>query len=115
MGRLQNISAVAHLPTLAKTALTLENKIGKRVVGQDVSLNVIAQQLRAAKTGLTSENGPQGGIPAPDRLDISRLSRAASAAQEQVGISIIITTLAAHAYNGEVKIADALYSILSRT
>lgn len=29
-------------------------------------------------------------------------------------ISIIITTLAAHAYNGEVKIADALYSILSR-
>jgi len=29
-------------------------------------------------------------------------------------ISIIITTLAAHAYNGEEKIADALYSILSR-
>lgn len=29
-------------------------------------------------------------------------------------ISIIITTLAAHAYNGEAKIADALYSILSR-
>lgn len=29
-------------------------------------------------------------------------------------ISIIITTLAAHAYNGEDKIADALYSILAR-
>lgn len=29
-------------------------------------------------------------------------------------ISIIITTLAAHSYNGEEKIADALYSILSR-
>lgn len=29
-------------------------------------------------------------------------------------ISVIITTLAAHAYNGEEKIADALYSILSR-
>lgn len=29
-------------------------------------------------------------------------------------ISIIITTLAAHAYNDEEKIADALYSILSR-
>lgn len=29
-------------------------------------------------------------------------------------ISIIITTLAAHAYNGEEKIADALFSILSR-
>lgn len=29
-------------------------------------------------------------------------------------ISIIITTLAAHAYNGEEKIADALYSVLSR-
>ena len=40
--------------------LTLENEIGKRVVGQDVSLNAIAQRLRAAKTGLTSENGPQG-------------------------------------------------------
>ncbi|NEG66828.1 type VI secretion system ATPase TssH [Pantoea agglomerans] len=40
--------------------LTLENEMGKRVVGQDVSLNAIAQRLRAAKTGLTSENGPQG-------------------------------------------------------
>lgn len=28
-------------------------------------------------------------------------------------ISVIITTLAAHAYNGEEKIADALYSILA--
>ncbi|MEG6282569.1 type VI secretion system ATPase TssH [Enterobacter asburiae] len=40
--------------------LTLENEIGKRVVGQDVALVAIAQRLRAAKTGLTSENGPQG-------------------------------------------------------
>jgi type VI secretion system protein VasG len=40
--------------------LTLENEIGKRVVGQDVALKAIAQRLRAAKTGLTSENGPQG-------------------------------------------------------
>nr|WP_024965261.1 type VI secretion system ATPase TssH [Pantoea sp. IMH] len=40
--------------------LTLENEIGRRVVGQDVALNAIAQRLRAAKTGLTSENGPQG-------------------------------------------------------
>ncbi|WP_288495428.1 type VI secretion system ATPase TssH [uncultured Pantoea sp.] len=40
--------------------LTLENEMGKRVVGQDVALKAIAQRLRAAKTGLTSENGPQG-------------------------------------------------------
>ncbi|EOD1043572.1 TPA: type VI secretion system ATPase TssH [Citrobacter farmeri] len=40
--------------------LALENEIGKRVVGQDVALTAIAQRLRAAKTGLTSENGPQG-------------------------------------------------------
>lgn len=40
--------------------LTLENVIGKRVVGQEVGLNTIARRLRAAKTGLTSENGPQG-------------------------------------------------------
>lgn len=40
--------------------LTLENEIGKRVVGQDAALNAIAQRLRAAKTGLTSENAPQG-------------------------------------------------------
>ena len=40
--------------------LTLENEIGKRVVGQDVALTAIARRLRAAKTGLTSENGPQG-------------------------------------------------------
>lgn len=40
--------------------LSLEDDIGKRVVGQDMALNAIAQRLRAAKTGLTSENGPQG-------------------------------------------------------
>ena len=40
--------------------LDLEDEIGKRVVGQDVALNAIAQRLRAAKTGLTSESGPQG-------------------------------------------------------
>jgi type VI secretion ATPase, ClpV1 family len=40
--------------------LVLENEIGKRVVGQEVALNAIAQRLRASKTGLTSENGPQG-------------------------------------------------------
>ncbi|MEA1063287.1 type VI secretion system ATPase TssH [Erwinia sp. HR93] len=40
--------------------LNLETEIGRRVVGQDVSLNAIAQRLRAAKTGLTPENGPQG-------------------------------------------------------
>ena len=40
--------------------LTLENEIGKRVVGQEVALAAIAQRLRAAKTGLTSGNGPQG-------------------------------------------------------
>ena len=40
--------------------LNLEDELGKRVVGQAVALNAIAQRLRAAKTGLTSENGPQG-------------------------------------------------------
>lgn len=40
--------------------LSLEHDIGKRVVGQDTSLTAIAQRLRASKTGLTSENGPQG-------------------------------------------------------
>lgn len=40
--------------------LNLENEISKRVVGQDAALTELAQRLRAAKTGLTSENGPQG-------------------------------------------------------
>ncbi|WP_426768054.1 type VI secretion system ATPase TssH [Erwinia aphidicola] len=40
--------------------LSLEEEIGRRVVGQDASLSAIARRLRAAKTGLTSENGPQG-------------------------------------------------------
>lgn len=40
--------------------LILANEIGKRVVGQDAALEAIARRLRAAKTGLTSENGPQG-------------------------------------------------------
>ncbi|EER6663106.1 type VI secretion system ATPase TssH [Escherichia coli] len=40
--------------------LHLEKDIGRRVVGQDVALESIAQRLRAANTGLTSGNGPQG-------------------------------------------------------
>ena len=40
--------------------LSLELELEKRVVGQDAALTAIAQRLRAAKTGLTAENGPQG-------------------------------------------------------
>lgn len=40
--------------------LRLEAQLEKRIVGQDAALTAIAQRLRAAKTGLTSEHGPQG-------------------------------------------------------
>ncbi|WP_336854951.1 type VI secretion system ATPase TssH [Pseudescherichia vulneris] len=40
--------------------LSLEAALEKRVVGQGAALNAIAQRLRAAKTGLAPENGPQG-------------------------------------------------------
>ncbi|EOV2666999.1 TPA: type VI secretion system ATPase TssH [Enterobacter ludwigii] len=40
--------------------LTLEEQLATRVVGQSPALNAIAQRLRASKTGLTPENGPQG-------------------------------------------------------
>lgn len=40
--------------------LQLENHLATRVVGQDAALVEMAQRLRAAKTGLTSENGPLG-------------------------------------------------------
>jgi len=40
--------------------LSLEQHLAKRVVGQDAALNAIAQRLRASKTGLAPENGPQG-------------------------------------------------------
>jgi type VI secretion system protein VasG len=40
--------------------LSLEQSLGKRVVGQNESLTAIAQRLRASKTGLAPENGPQG-------------------------------------------------------
>ncbi|MGR7464346.1 type VI secretion system ATPase TssH [Klebsiella aerogenes] len=40
--------------------LTLEEQLATRVVGQHPALNAIAQRLRASKTGLTAENGPQG-------------------------------------------------------
>jgi len=40
--------------------LDLESEIGRRVVGQEVALAALAQRLRAAKTGLTADNGPQG-------------------------------------------------------
>lgn len=40
--------------------LSLEASLSRRVVGQDAALNAIAQRLRASKTGLAPENGPQG-------------------------------------------------------
>ncbi|PLR51400.1 type VI secretion system ATPase TssH [Chimaeribacter arupi] len=40
--------------------LHLEQHLGNRVVGQDTALSGLAQRLRAAKTGLTPENGPLG-------------------------------------------------------
>ncbi|MEQ2027084.1 type VI secretion system ATPase TssH [Xenorhabdus szentirmaii] len=40
--------------------LELEHHLGKRVVGQSHALETMAQRLRAAKTGLASENGPLG-------------------------------------------------------
>ncbi|MCU6191923.1 type VI secretion system ATPase TssH [Enterobacter sichuanensis] len=40
--------------------LSLEASLGRRVVGQDAALNAIAQRLRASKTGLAPEKGPQG-------------------------------------------------------
>ncbi|EPO1791917.1 type VI secretion system ATPase TssH [Cronobacter turicensis] len=40
--------------------LSLEQKLTTRVVGQTAALEAVAQRLRASKTGLTSENGPQG-------------------------------------------------------
>lgn len=40
--------------------LQLENHLATRVVGQDAALVDMAQRLRAAKTGLTPENGPLG-------------------------------------------------------
>ena len=40
--------------------LQLEHHLATRVVGQDTALMDMAQRLRAAKTGLTSENGPLG-------------------------------------------------------
>jgi len=40
--------------------LTLEETLQQRVVGQPQALSAIAKRLRAAGTGLTPENGPQG-------------------------------------------------------
>lgn len=40
--------------------LSLAQNLGRRVVGQDAALNAVAQRLRASKTGLAPENGPQG-------------------------------------------------------
>lgn len=42
--------------------LTLEHQLASRVVGQEMALNAIARRLRAAKSGLTAENGPQGAF-----------------------------------------------------
>ncbi|WP_337264492.1 MULTISPECIES: type VI secretion system ATPase TssH, partial [unclassified Serratia (in: enterobacteria)] len=40
--------------------LQLERQLAKRVIGQEAALGELAQRLRAARAGLTRDNGPQG-------------------------------------------------------
>ncbi|WP_156292775.1 type VI secretion system ATPase TssH [Serratia oryzae] len=40
--------------------LQLERQLAKRVIGQEAALGELAQRLRAARAGLTPDNGPQG-------------------------------------------------------
>jgi type VI secretion system protein VasG len=40
--------------------LELEQQMSRRVIGQEPALNALAQRLRAARTGLTDDQAPQG-------------------------------------------------------
>ena len=65
--------------------LHLEKDIGRRVVGQDVALESIAQRLRAAKTGLTSGNGPQGVFLLVGPSGVGKTETALALADEMYG------------------------------
>lgn len=40
--------------------LEMDKRLAQRVIGQDNALAALAQRIRASRTGLASENGPQG-------------------------------------------------------
>ena len=42
------------------TLMTLEQRLGNRIVGQEMALGQIAESLRNAKAGLRSNDGPLG-------------------------------------------------------
>ncbi|WP_025756640.1 type VI secretion system ATPase TssH [Enterobacter sichuanensis] len=65
--------------------LSLEASLGRRVVGQDAALNAIAQRLRASKTGLAPENGPQGVFLLTGPSGIGKTETALALADELFG------------------------------
>ncbi len=79
--------------------LTLENEIGKRVVGQDVALEAIARRLRAAKTGLTSENGPQGVFLLVGPSGVGKTETALALADVMYGGEKSLITITVHVYH----------------
>ncbi|MGO2335862.1 type VI secretion system ATPase TssH [Providencia sp.] len=65
--------------------LQLESALSQRVVGQESPLLSLAQRLRAARTGLASENGPQGVFLLVGPSGIGKTETALALADELFG------------------------------
>ncbi|MGE6430053.1 type VI secretion system ATPase TssH, partial [Serratia sp. NPDC078593] len=65
--------------------LQLEQQLGQRVIGQEAALLALAQRLRAAKTGLTPENGPLGVFLLAGPSGVGKTETALALADELFG------------------------------
>lgn len=73
--------------------LEMEHQLGKRVIGQASGLHAIAQRLRAAKTGLTSENGPLGVFLLVGPSGVGKTETALALADTLFGGEASLTTI----------------------
>ncbi|EIC86601.1 type VI secretion system ATPase TssH [Serratia sp. M24T3] len=65
--------------------LLLESHLAEIVIGQDAALTAMAQRLRAAKTGLTSEKGPLGVFLLVGPSGVGKTKTAAALAETLFG------------------------------
>jgi type VI secretion system protein VasG len=77
----------------AKTLLSLEERLGKRVIGQEGAVQTLADAVRAAKTGMTNPDAPLGVFLFTGPSGVGKTELALALADELFGGDRFLTVI----------------------